>query len=100
MFADTIYVLSYIFTIYSMYNFMTAFFDEYRTPKPVLVLSYILYPVILCTTYLTIDIPLVNLTAGLVAIFILTMNYKSSMKKRIMLDIFIKPMHHLLLKHI
>lgn len=89
MFADTIYVLSYIFTIYSMYNFMTAFFDEYRTPKPVLVLSYILYPVILCTTYLTIDIPLVNLTAGLVAIFILTMNYKSSMKKRIMLDIFI-----------
>lgn len=72
-----------------MYNFMTAFFDECRTSKPVLVISYILYPVILCTTYLTIDIPLVNLTAGLVGIFILTMNYKSSMKKRIMLDIFI-----------
>ncbi|MBR6580265.1 MAG: GHKL domain-containing protein [Ruminococcus sp.] len=89
MFGDIIYVISYIFTIYSMYNFMTAFFDEYITPKPVLVLSYILYPVILCTTYLTIDIPLVNLTAGLVAIFILTMNYKSSMKKRIVLDIFI-----------
>ena len=89
MFADTIYVISYIFTIYSMYNFMTAFFDECRTSKPVLVISYILYPVILCTTYLTIDIPLVNLTAGLVGIFILTMNYKSSMKKRIMLDIFI-----------
>lgn len=89
MFGDIIYVISYIFTIYSMYNFMTAFFDEYITPQPVLVLSYILYPVILCTTYLTIDIPLVNLTAGLVAIFILTMNYKSSMKKRIVLDIFI-----------
>lgn len=89
MFADTIYILSYIFTIYSMYNFMAAFFDEVRTPKPVLILSYIMYPVILCTTYLTIDIPLVNLSSGLIAVFILTLNYKSSMKKRLVIDIFV-----------
>ena len=89
MFADTIYILSYIFTIYSMYNFMTAFFDEVRTPKPVLILSYIMYPVILCTTYLAIDIPLVNLSSGLIAVFILTLNYKSSMKKRLVIDIFV-----------
>lgn len=70
-------------------NFMTAFLGTARTSKLLCGLSYLSYPVIVCTLYFTLNVPMLNLIANLLAIFIISLNYDVSMLKRISFSSFL-----------
>ncbi len=70
-------------------NFMSAFLGTARTSKLLCGLSYLSYPIIVCTLYFTLNVPMLNLIANLLAIFIISLNYDVSMLKRISFSSFL-----------
>ena len=70
-------------------NFMTAFLGKAKTSKVLCGLSYLSYPIIVCTLYFTLNIPMLNLIANLSALFIISLNYDVNMLKRILFSSFL-----------
>lgn len=70
-------------------NFMTAFLGTARTSKVLCSLSYLSYPIIVCTLYFALNVPMLNLIANLSALFIISLNYDVSMLKRVSCSAFL-----------
>lgn len=89
MIYDILYIITYIFGMFYIHNFMNGFFGRADTPAFLTVISYLCYPIIVCTLYFIVDIPIVNLMGNLASIFIISLNYKAAWLKRIMCCVFI-----------
>lgn len=81
---EWIYIITGIFGLYILYRFMAVFFDKRRTSARVEFLSYLAYFLIVNSIYLFINIPIVTMSANLTAFFLLSYNYESTIKKRIL----------------
>lgn len=86
---EWVYTLTAIFGIYILYRFMAVFFDTRRTSVKSECLSYLAYFIIVNSIYLFINIPIVTMIANLTAFFLLSFNYESTIKKRLLSAIFI-----------
>jgi len=62
---------------------MGVFFEKRRTPFVVLALSYLLFFVLTSSAFLLWNIPIVSVLANITAVFIITLNYESSLKKKL-----------------
>ena len=89
MLFEITYVVTYFFGMFYINNFMVAFLGERKTPRTVYYLSHLLYPIIVCTLYFTINIPILNLAGNLVAIIVISLNYNTSLLKRILFSVFL-----------
>ena len=89
MFFDLTYVVTYFFGMFYIKNFMTSFLGEPKTTKPIYYLSHLLYPIIICVFYFTINIPVLNLVGNLVAIIGISMNYNTTVLKRMLFSVFL-----------
>ena len=89
MMYTVIYVTTYIFSIFFIKNFMVGFFGTSDKSMPVKLCAYLSYPVIVCTLYLWVNLPIVNLIGNLAALFIISLLYKASMKRRITFCVFL-----------
>lgn len=78
-----IYVATNIFTLYTIYCFFGAFFKSKKKAKwqPA---AYVLYFLLTTVVYLTFDLPLFNMIVSLVTIFVITLSYKDSLRKRML----------------
>jgi len=81
---EWVYILTSIFGMYVLYRFMSVFFDTRRTSARLEFLSYLAYTMIVNSIYLFINIPIVTMAANLTAFFLLSFNYESTVKKRIL----------------
>jgi len=81
---NLVYILSSIFMTYTIYKFMKIFYSEKNTNTKIEIGSYILYFIITTIVYLFIKLPIVLIISNLGLFFMLTFNYKSSLKKRIL----------------
>jgi len=81
---DIVYVIMNLFRTYIIFKFMGVFFERKDINKPIEYLSYLAYYVCITGFYLLINIPIVTLTINLVALLILSFNYKASVKQRIL----------------
>lgn len=81
---EWVYILTAIFGTYIQYRFMAVFFDTRRTSARVELLSYIAFFLILNSIYLFVNIPIIMMIASLTAFFLLSLNYESTIKKRIL----------------
>lgn len=79
----TIYLITNAFATYTLFRYMSIFFDRKDVDKKQEFLSYALYFCILSILYLTLNKPVVNITSNLVMFFLLTYNYQSTMKNRL-----------------
>ena len=86
---DFTYLITNIFGTYIIYKFMETFFDRSEVNKKLEFFSYFIYFIVTSVIYLTINIPIVNLLFNLTLLFLLTFNYESSAKNRIISTIFI-----------
>lgn len=81
---EWVYIATAIFGTYVLYRFMAVFFDTRRTSIKFEFLSYLAYFFIVNGIYLFINIPIITMTANLAAYLLLSLNYESTMKKRIL----------------
>ena len=80
----TISYLIYNFIIVlAIDRFMDVCFETRRTPLSLLIASFMLYYISTSLCFLFLDLPVITTVVGLLACFVITLNYQSLMKKRI-----------------
>lgn len=81
---DGVYIFGNLFMTYVIYKFMRIFYVEENTDKKIELGSYGIYFIAITVLHLFVKIPIILLIANLGLFLILTLNYKSSFKKRIL----------------
>lgn len=76
------YLLSQALGVFAVYKFMKAFFDSRKVKKAAELISFVGYYILTSSVYLVINVPLMNFIVNLIALFMLTFLYSSSLKKR------------------
>ena len=78
-----VYLLSNCIVTLAVERIMGVFFDKRRTSFVIMALSYLSFYVLTSVTFLLWNIPIVSILLSLTIYFIITLNYESSVKKRI-----------------
>lgn len=78
------YIITNIFDVYIIYKFMSVFFNRKDANRKVEFISYALYYFIFTSLYLFLNIPIVTLISNIVLLFIVSFNYKTSPRRRIL----------------
>ncbi|MDF2675833.1 MAG: hypothetical protein K0Q97_123 [Bacillota bacterium] len=86
---DYIFTVGNIIHTYILFRFMCIFFDRNDINKKIEFLSYVFYGLIVTYIHLFVKLPIVTLLFNIISLFLLTLNYKSSLKKRILSPILI-----------
>lgn len=81
---DVVYILANLFMTYVIYKFMSIFYVEKNTDKKIELGSYGIYFIAITVLHLFVKVPIILMFSNLVLFFILTLNYKSNFKKRIL----------------
>ncbi len=82
---NSIYIFSNIFMTYTIYKFMRIFYAKENTNKKVIEIgSYIIHFIAITMLHIFVKIPIILLISNLGLFLMLTLNYKSSFKKRIL----------------
>ncbi|HDK7155509.1 TPA: GHKL domain-containing protein [Clostridium botulinum] len=86
---DFLYIITNILGTYIIFKFMIVFFTREDVNKKIELCSYMGYFFVISLTYLFIKIPVVMMFCNIFSFFLISLNYKSNMKKRIFAVIFI-----------
>ena len=78
-----VYLITNVFATYTLYRFMCIFFDRKDVDKRQEFMSYSLYFCIISLLYLSFNNPAVNIASNLIMFFMLTYNYQSTTKIRL-----------------
>ncbi len=86
---NMIYLLSNFFTIFIIQRFMWLFFSNSEQNKLLTNVAYTLYFIVTSLVYILFAVPLITLALNCVFIFIISLMYGSTMKKRMMYSTYI-----------
>jgi signal transduction histidine kinase len=78
-----VHVIVNFFVAFAVEKFMRVFFAERKTPRVIFALSYLFYAVGTSVVWTVFDIPLVSLLCNIVILFLITLNYESSLRRKI-----------------
>jgi len=78
-----VYLITNAFSTYTMFRFMGVFFDREEIDKRIELASYMLYFFVISLFQLAYYQPILNILSNLIMFFLLTYNYKSSIKTRL-----------------
>lgn len=79
-----IYVTASIFMVFTVDRFMKVFFEKRKTPFYVYFLSLMLYHLIIVNVaFFSSYLPIANILTNISMIFLITLNYESTMKRKI-----------------
>jgi len=81
------YLMQNIMVTFAIERFMRVFFEKIRTRSIIAFSSYLIYFTVSSLVFLFLNIPVINMSIGFLAFFIVTLNYDSSMAKRILATI-------------
>lgn len=82
--ATIVYLIVNMFGAYNIFRFISVFFDRSRTDKKIEFMSYAAYYFVINLLFIAFDNnPALNVAANLIMFFLLTYNYHSSMKTRL-----------------
>lgn len=89
----TLYTLTYLLSealgTYAVYKLIKSCLGERIIKKSLELLSFAGYYITMVLVYLILNIPIANLALNFIVIFLLTLMYASSIKKKILIDILI-----------
>ncbi|MFV3055352.1 sensor histidine kinase [Clostridium botulinum] len=86
---DFLYITTNIFGTYIIFKFMMVFFSREDVNKKIEICLYAGYFFAISLIYLFIKIPVVMMLCNIFSFFLISLNYKSNMKKRIFAVMFI-----------
>ncbi|MFA9423818.1 MAG: GHKL domain-containing protein [Sedimentibacter sp.] len=78
-----VYLITNVFGAYTIFRFMGIFFDRQETDEKIEFASYLLYYFVISLFYLAFNEPALNVLSNLVMFFLLTYNYKSTIRTRL-----------------
>ncbi|MCL2409801.1 MAG: GHKL domain-containing protein [Oscillospiraceae bacterium] len=78
-----VFFFSSVLIILGIQKLMRAFFEERRASLWLTTSSYLLYGVATTLSYFLLNIPAINMSLTLLTVFIITLTYRSTMKKRL-----------------
>lgn len=78
------YIITNIFDVYIIFKFMSVFFNRKDANRKVEIISYALYYFIFTSLYLFLNIPIITLISNIVLLFIVSFNYKTSLRRRVL----------------
>lgn len=81
------YLLAQALGVYAVYKLISAFFNERTQAKKTETIAFIGYYVLTSSVYLIINVPLINFVVNLIAFFLLTFLYSSSIRKKFFVSI-------------
>ncbi len=81
---DLFYIITNIFDVYIIYKFMSAFFDRKDANRQIEIVSYTFYFFSFTSVYLFLNIPIVTLLCNIIVLFLVSFNYKTGIKRRIL----------------
>lgn len=81
---DLFYIITNIFDVYIIYKFMSAFFDRKNVNRRLEIISYTFYFFSITSVYLFLNIPIVTLLCNVTVLLLVSFNYKTSLKRRIL----------------
>lgn len=84
-----VYLITNVFSIAVNHRFMMAFFEQRRSKMWICGLSYFSYFVGTSLLYLYVDIPILTLLANYGLLFLISLNYKAGMLKRVLSSLYI-----------
>ncbi len=83
MYSFIIIFITNVFIMFAIERFMRIFFKECISSSSRFMLTYIVFPIITSGIYIFSNMLIINLLLSFAAIFMITLNYKSSLTKRI-----------------
>lgn len=86
---EIVYLITYILGVYVRYKLMHVFIGEKSRNRAIEIASYCSSYFFITLIYLTFKIPIISLIVNIGTLAILTLNYKSSIKKRILAVLYI-----------
>lgn len=86
---EWVYIITDIFGIYTVYKFMSVFFERKKSDRKIELLTYLIYFLFISAIYLFINIPVILMLCNLICLIGITCNYDSTIKKRILSVVFI-----------
>lgn len=86
---DIVYIAGNIFMTYVVYKFMEIFYKEKITDRKVEIGTYAIYFAAITILHIFIKIPIVLMISNIGIFFMITFNYKSSIKKKILTTVLI-----------
>lgn len=78
-----VYLITNVFGTYTVFRFMAIFFDRSETDKRMELISYIMYYFVNSLLFIAFHNPALNVASNLVMFFLLTYNYESTLKTRL-----------------
>lgn len=81
------YLLSQALGVYAVCKLLKSFFGGCKVERKVETLLYAGYYILTASVYLVVNIPLVNLVVNIIAVFLLTFQYSSSIRKKILVGL-------------
>lgn len=85
--AVIVYLLTNALIAFAIVRIMNAFFESKHKPYPIIILSYSLYYVLSSLAFLFFNIPFVSMLVSVLTVFVISLNYKSSMVKKVVVSI-------------
>ena len=85
---DYVFLISNVLGTYTVFKFMCIFFDRTKEKRIFEIPSYIAYFLVSDFVHLAIHVPIITFIINIVSFFLLTFNYKASMKRRIISTIY------------
>lgn len=86
---DYAYIFTNILSTYTIYKLMHVFFDSKEADKKYERPSYYLYFIFMTTMYFIANIPVIMLISNISAFLLISFNYRTTIKKRILSVVFI-----------
>lgn len=86
-FYNLVYLISCVLGVYAISKIIRTFFKEVHTTRTIEIISYLSYYIFSSAIYIYINIPIVNLCFNLLTIFIITFNYISNVRKKILITL-------------
>lgn len=81
--VTTVYLITSIFGTYILYRFMKIFFDCNETDRKIELASYLLYYFTMGYLFIEFNNPAVNVIANLIMFFLITFNYESTLRGKL-----------------
>lgn len=82
-----VYLMSNVLLTFAIERFMKIFFETKRTPIPILILSYSMWFILSSIAFIYLNIPILAIIVNISCIFVISLNYESSMKKKLVATI-------------
>lgn len=86
---NMVYIFSNIFMTYIIYRFMKIFYEEKYSNKITEIISYLIYFIVITVIHIFVKIPIFLLISNIGLFLLITLNYKGSLKKSILIAILI-----------